>query len=652
MSELWALLPSGGWQRFAIDALWQSTLLAGLALVVMRLVALRPALRAAMALAALAMCVAAPLTSALARYQGWGMLAIAQPAHAVEIAGPRSAPTVQIVDAPSNFAARFQPAQAPRIDKTWWTWRLAGGAWLLMSSLLAVRLVRSARSVHRLCRDALDCADPELCLALVHCAEKMGVPPPQLLLSSQVDTPALVTWGRPRLLLPAALEVRPDWTAIFTHELAHLARRDGISRWTVEVVTIALPWQPLVWVLRRDFRAACEEACDDWAVAAGVDPVDFAELLLDFVPQAQPALALGMSESVAAARGRIVRLLAMQEVPRPKLGKLLGASGWLVAAVLACLLALLQYGRLPWGDGSDLPPWGNAPIQPVEALSASTSPRPALPTYRVDAPDILLIDIVKLVPKSPYRIEKLDSLEISSVGVLPEQPLEGRFSVDPAGALNLGPMYGKVAVAGMTLDEAHDAIVTHLSEILTAPEISVALGEIAGQQHIAGEHLVGPDGMVTLGVYGSVNVAGKTLQECRTAIESHLGMYLDNPQVSVDVFAYNSKVYYIVLTNSTYGDNVWRIPITGNESLFDALTHLRPQWHLTSESWVFVARPASPDGKTAAQTLPVDWRALSRGESTATNYWILPGDRIFIGGRVDYVGSPPAARTQAPSSQL
>ncbi len=140
-----------------------------------------------------------------------------------------------------------------------------------------------------------------------------------------------MSWGRPRLLLPNGREPRSDWFAIFCHELAHLARRDGWSRLAVEAVTIALPWQPLVWVVRRDFRAACEEACDDWAIASGADPVEFASLLLDFVPQARTALVLGMAESVSAARARIVRLLAMQDLPRPRLGRLLGVGGWLVA---------------------------------------------------------------------------------------------------------------------------------------------------------------------------------------------------------------------------------------------------------------------------------------------------------------------------------
>ena len=56
------------------------------------------------------------------------------------------------------------------------------------------------------------------------------------------------------------------------------------------------------------------------------------------------------------------------------------------------------------------------------------------------------------------------------------------------------------------------------------------------------------DGRVNLGgLYGSVYVAGMTLKEARAAIELKLAEQLDDPKVSVDVLAYNSKVAYLIL---------------------------------------------------------------------------------------------------------
>ena len=66
------------------------------------------------------------------------------------------------------------------------------------------------------------------------------------------------------------------------------------------------------------------------------------------------------------------------------------------------------------------------------------------------------------------------------------------------------PAYGSVVVAGLTLDQAKAAIEQHLREHvkLLDPLVSVSLSDIAGKQPVSGEHLVRPDGTVGLGIYG------------------------------------------------------------------------------------------------------------------------------------------------------
>ena len=165
--------------------------------------------------------------------------------------------------------------------------------------------------------------------------------------------------------------------------------------------------------------------------------------------------------------------------------------------------------------------------------------------------------------------------------------------------------------------------------MLTAPEVSVSLGESAGQQQIEGEHLIGPDGTVNLGTYGSVYVAGMTLSEAREAIEEHLTEFLDEPQVSVDVFAYNSKFYYVVTEGADQGDQIQRVPITGNETVLDAISQIGGLSRISSKT-IWVARPAPADGSGSAQILPVNWRAIVDAADTSTNWQLLPGDRVFV----------------------
>jgi polysaccharide export outer membrane protein len=633
MTDLVNLAPAGGWQRLAFDAAWQGALVAAIAVATLRLARRRPAVRAGIALVAIVLCLATPLVSSVARLAGWGLLA-AQPAAQSHTSLPDTQPAprpakdgpapIAVIDGEHRLAIAWQPAQ---LSLTNWASRVLAVAWLLASTALAARLVASARAVRRTCHSAVPCADAEIQAALERAAVALRVCPPLLCLSSTVDSPALVTWGHPRLLLPARAAPRSDWFAVFCHELAHLARRDGRSRLAVEIVTVLLPWQPVVWLLRREFRAACEQACDDWAVAAGADPVEFASSLLDFVPQARSALVMGMSETVAATRSRIMRLLAMQGVPRPHLGLLAGVTGWIAAIALAVVLALLQYGRNPWGAGADLPPWGDVPAALAAAKIAAPADQPPLTPYVVDVPDVLLIDAVKVVPKPPYHIEPQDTLEIFVQGTLVDQNIAGPYPVEADGTIMLGPAYGSIKVSGFTLSEAQQAIRTQLESIITSPQVAVSLNESAGKQEIKGEHLIGPDGKIILGSYGSVYVAGMTVPEVRQAVEAHLEKFLDKPEISVDIFSYNSKHYYVA-TERDGANVIHRFPCTGHERVLDALTEVTGL-QLSPTALVWVSR-AAEGGRGDPQILPVDWRAIFRGQSNATNYWLLPTDRIFV----------------------
>jgi polysaccharide export outer membrane protein len=247
----------------------------------------------------------------------------------------------------------------------------------------------------------------------------------------------------------------------------------------------------------------------------------------------------------------------------------------------------------------------------------------------VEPPDILLIDALRMAPKDPYFIQTLDVLQIIADGSLPDQPIAGFFQVEPDGRVQLGPSYGAVKVADLTISEAKDAVVNHLSNIIQT-DVSLSLGQMSGQQQITGEHLVGPDGMVNLGAFGQVYVSGMTISEARDAVEAHLSKTLDTPKISLDVFGYNSKVFYIIAEGAGMGDSITRLPITGNETVLDAISQAGGLSRLSSKK-IWIARP-SPGGVGCDQILPVDWIAITRGASTQSNYQLLPGDRVFVAG--------------------
>jgi polysaccharide export outer membrane protein len=252
-----------------------------------------------------------------------------------------------------------------------------------------------------------------------------------------------------------------------------------------------------------------------------------------------------------------------------------------------------------------------------------------LPPYVIEPPDILLIDAIRVVPLPPYRIEPLDALLIQATNTLPNEPINGVYGIEPGGTVNLGPSYGSVRVASMTTEQARQAIEGQLKVVLKEPKVLVALAQSRAMQQIRGEHLVRPDGTIGLGTYGSVNVTGMTIEEAKAAIEAHLSVYLLKPEVALDVYAYNSKVYYIIFDGGGYGQQVYRLPITGNETVIDAISQLNGLPAVSSKKHIWVARPSRcAQGKE--QILPVDWQAVVKCGSTCTNYQLYPGDRVYV----------------------
>jgi protein involved in polysaccharide export with SLBB domain len=272
------------------------------------------------------------------------------------------------------------------------------------------------------------------------------------------------------------------------------------------------------------------------------------------------------------------------------------------------------------------------PITPAGPPATSPVPRElekiTLPRYVIEPPDILLIEGVKLVPKTPHRLETFDVILIRVEGDYPEQQIDDQYQIDPEGSVNLGPTYGRIHVLNYTIEEAEEVVREHLSKELRDVQVSISLVQSAGAQLITGQHIVAMDGRVNLGTYGAVFVAGMTIEEARAAIEKQLTAKLDNPEVFVDVLAYNSKTYYVITEGGGQGDDVAKFPIVGNETVIDAVANLGGISALSSHR-MWIARPA-PNGVGCEQILPVAWGDITKGASTATNYQIMPGDRLFI----------------------
>jgi protein involved in polysaccharide export with SLBB domain len=249
--------------------------------------------------------------------------------------------------------------------------------------------------------------------------------------------------------------------------------------------------------------------------------------------------------------------------------------------------------------------------------------------YIIEPPDILNVEAINLVPKSPCKLRVFDIVVVDVLGTPADDPITGPFVVEPGGDIQLGSGYGSVNISGMSTDEAREAITKHLMpEKLVNVTVTVKLARMGDMQQIAGKHTVGPDGFITLGWYGRVKVNGLTVDECKKTIETHLSQSLENPEVSVDVEMMASKKYYIVMRMKNLGDRVIMFPCTGNDTVMQAIANMDGGNTNPAQLTIKHIRPRE-NGEPVVTSL--DWdKVLFSKSGFGDNLQLLPGDRLGL----------------------
>src|SRR5262249_31215719 len=134
-------------------------------------------------------------------------------------------------------------------------------------------------------------------------------------------------------------------------------------------------------------------------------------------------------------------------------------------------------------------------------------------------------------------------------------------------------------------------------------------------------------------------------------IEVHLTQYLLRPEVSVDIGGFNSKVYYVITDGAGAGAQIARFPMTGKTTVLDALSQVNGLSPVSSKCHISLVRPA-PAGSCQELVRKVDFSGITHRGETATNYQVLPGDRIYISGDPLVTADTYIARVVTPMERL
>ena len=201
-------------------------------------------------------------------------------------------------------------------------------------------------------------------------------------------------------------------------------------------------------------------------------------------------------------------------------------------------------------------------------------------------------------PQKDYVIEPPDLLRVEVLEALPGRPISGERLVRPDGRITLG-FYGEVYVAGLTVPEVKEKIVLHLRKYLSDEVLGLLERDPA------------------TGDYKRDQASQLVRKQPRETV-----------RVIVDVAAINSKHFYILGEVLHPG----KVPITGNETVLDALQFAGGLLPTAAPEEIRLVRPAPP-GTCCEQILAIRLAAITDGGDPTTNYQLMPGDRIIVHAR-------------------
>jgi polysaccharide biosynthesis/export protein len=133
---------------------------------------------------------------------------------------------------------------------------------------------------------------------------------------------------------------------------------------------------------------------------------------------------------------------------------------------------------------------------------------------------------------------------------------------------------------------------------------------------------VRPDGKISYPLIGEVQAAGKTVKQLREEISKRLEKYVTDAQVTVILLKTQYYKIYVVGKVNKPGEFLVGRPATVMQALAMA-GGLTP---FASPSKIVIIRKS---GGTE-QTLPFDYKAVSKGEFLEQNITLLPGDVVVV----------------------
>ena len=252
--------------------------------------------------------------------------------------------------------------------------------WGVGVAIVAIRALREWRALARVARDWATSSD-ELDGMLAGLARHFRfMRRIRVLVSERIDTPMLIGWIKPIVLLPTAVALgfpRQQVELILAHELGHLRRYDHLVNLGQALLETLLFYHPVVHWISREVRNERELCCDMLVLrlTAG-EPREYARTLAALEELRQPSVQVALAATGGVLLERVRRIVGMP-APRLRVDRP-SAARWMVVAMLFAVavsmtLRVERAGQIRYVAGLTAD-WLTQPDVRVLPLAALTVP--------------------------------------------------------------------------------------------------------------------------------------------------------------------------------------------------------------------------------------------------------------------------------------
>jgi bla regulator protein blaR1 len=242
---------------------WQGTLIGAATAVLLQLLRRRsPQARYRAACVALVLMLAAPVVTSFT-------LGRSTPVYA---ASPVAARSLGAAAPAGSYDSHADAAVAPaaRVNESNIPWlTIVVAVWMAGVAVLLTRVAGAWWSVRRLQRAAFVSAPSRFIAHAQRLSSRLGLDRALHVVDSiDVDTPTVIGWLKPAVLLPVAAMANltpAQVEAVLAHELAHVRRHDSLVNLLQIAAETMLFYHPAVWWVSAHIRTEREHGCDEIA---------------------------------------------------------------------------------------------------------------------------------------------------------------------------------------------------------------------------------------------------------------------------------------------------------------------------------------------------------------------------------------------------